>query len=1225
MSASSIMAGAAFVKLTLDDADLKRGVNAAQGQIKGLCNSIQAFSNKTLMISALISPPIIMATKVFADFDDQMRLTAAVTGASGEKFESLTELAKKLGRETSFTAAQVAAGMVALGRMGFSSDQIEAAIKPMMDLSRTTGTDLAMAAQIAANNLSVFQMGAEKSAEAADILSVTANGSAQDLNDLGEALKMAGPHAARAGASLKDTAAMLGVLANMGIRGSLAGTALGKSFKRIADPAIVNFLHTCGIEVKNLATGDMRNLKDILVDIAKYMKTLNGMEQINFAEHVFDARGSLGGGTLSVNTEQIDIMLAKLANCDGVTARAAADMESGLGGTLRRLASAAEGISIALGEIIGKTFGPLIESASQFCTVLAGMMKDSAVVSSALSYIGTITSFAVLIKTVSGVWGAIKSLASPLLFLDNLVTRTSAKAFAAAEAEKVRQAATATRVTAEIAAEKQKTAAVLAEAAKQKEAEAANAIAKLQASKAQKTANNLLIAESQQIIAAKKAETAAIVAAEQKVIALQQGKKGRGAIQAVQLAQAKIQIVQAECAETVTAEMAKQASIEKTNMVLMDQISVQEGVAAAASKNAATSASSAAAAAQEYNTAAKAAEAAAASEAMLMTSQKKATANTLIRAAAQGKLTTAKLFGVATDVKYASAVMATSVTEMVAARKSAAASAIKVAGYYAEAAAAKIAAGATIAFSRACSVLIAHPIMAALAALAVAFLVVKTAVSRANATLKKNAEMAKDAAQAAKEARESGDQKRKTAPMDFERLKQLEEISSRGKLSAEEMAEAEKLINTLDPFGSGNWAKLDNATGQLSLAADAQKRFNDEMRDSAKIQLESEIAKQELAIEKLRATLSDSMWRNVGSWFGGNDTDEHNDPIHKEIDAEVKNLIALRKRLQALKKGENSAVTGEEGQTSQDRIRQTAEARRASVEELKNAENELARMDEENAKKKMTKLEQEIYQIDKLKARYLELAELKKKDLQAEMRAAEKRMAENQAGKTPEQKKAYQAAYEKHQKAKLELDELDNRTKAAVTHYDQQRKEAHKRDEDSQKRYTGFLPDHENKIQQRERDDKQEKEFNQLVQNRTPEGKNALKEFMDQLSGNLEAAKQRYQQMLEKYQDKSSEGGSDLSSAERAELDNLQREITAGADRLRGYQNRIGDGVQQAQSNHRTMASFDASALMGLFDKTGMAKISQEERIAKATEETAKNTKKMAQTKSAAAATVEVG
>ena len=99
----------------------------------------------------------------------------------------------------------------------------------MLNLSIATGTDLAQSSEIAANIMRVFGMNTSQMTDIADLLAFTANGSAQTLEDLGEALKTAGQIASRAGLSLKDTAAQLGVLANMGIRGAIAGTAIARS------------------------------------------------------------------------------------------------------------------------------------------------------------------------------------------------------------------------------------------------------------------------------------------------------------------------------------------------------------------------------------------------------------------------------------------------------------------------------------------------------------------------------------------------------------------------------------------------------------------------------------------------------------------------------------------------------------------------------------------------------------------------------------------------------------------------------------------------------------------------------------------------------------------------------------------------------------------------------------------------------------------------------------
>lgn len=1220
----AIIAGAAFVKLTLDNADLKKGLEESQSKLGEFAAKINAFASKMTMLGPLMATPFVAATRAFAAFDDQMRLTGAVTGATGKQFQDLTEQAKKLGRETSFTAAQVAGGMTALGRMGFNPQEIQAAIKPMMNLAASTGTELSVAAEIAANAMRALGLDTSKTADVVDVLMTTANGSAQTLTDLGEALKYAAPAARTAGETITDANAALGVLANVGIKGSMAGNALKRAYSELAKTDVQDYLKQYGIQAVD-ATGNLRKMADVLRDCAVAMANMGSAEKLNFATQVFGERAAPAALAITADTSKIDEMLKKLQNCKGAAQAAADQMESGLGGALRRLSSSAEGVSIALGEIIATSFTPVIESVSAFCLAIRSAIgSQKELVTGLLGIGGSVIGFGLAVKAVSLLVSGIKSMFAPLQALNALIVNSAGKAAALAVQEQQKAAATAARIAKQTALEKQATANEAAETAKRMNIAAQEEIAKLNKLKSQRAANDMTIADSRRIIAAKQAETAAIIAEEQKIIAAQTGKRGRGAAEAVANAEAKIQVVQAECTATVAAETEKQAAIQQTNLALNQQITEQNAVAGAAAKSAAASSAAATKAAADYNGAAAAANSAARAELSLAAAQQTGTKNSLVRLAAMGKLTTATLFGAACSGKHAKAVLSASLTELVAAKTGAGASALKTAGYYTEAVAAKVAAAATLTLKAALDFLMANPVTIAFLAIAAAVWAVCKAVNSTTEAYKKEAEAAQEASKAATEAREAGDTKRQGGEVDFKRLEQLEEISARGKLSAEEMAEAERLINRLDPYGASQWASLDKVTGQLHLAADAQKQFNDQMREAARMELEAEIMKQEQAIEKLRASLSDSMWRNVGSWFGMDNTDEHNAPIHKEIDALFKKLLASRKRLKALQEGSKEAVTGEQGQTTADRVSAAEEQRRATTQQLADAERELARMDEENAKKKMTQLEQEIAGIEKMKAKYLELAELKKKDLQADLKAAQTRMQQNAKGETPAQKAAYEEAKRAAEAAQAGLDALDQRISAATASYEQQAEAARQKDADRKKKeaeakarseakYTGFLQDTEKKEQARAAEKAQDQQFDKLNKDKTPEGVQALNAFMQQLSGSLEAAKQHYQQMLDQFKNADSEGGADLSENEKKQLEAQQRAITEATAKLNSYRDRIGGGIQAAQQKQQTLASFDANALTSLFDKSGFAATTREERIAKATEETAKNTKKLTQ------------
>ena len=371
MSASgSVKAGKAFVEIMLDQTKLERGLKQAQTKLKNFGSSLTQAGKGLLTVATIAAAPLAFATKAFADFDDEMRTVKAVTGATGKEFKSLTALAEKLGRETSFTAKEVAAGMTALGRMGFKPQEIEAAIPAVLNLSRATGTDLSEAAEIASNNMRVFGINTAQMSNVADILTATANGSAQTLGDLGEALKMAGPQAAAAGDDIVNVAGSLGILANMGIRGSMAGTALRKAYSQFAKTKVQSKLKEIGIATTD-ANGNLRAMPDIMADIAKAMAKMPTAKRLAFAEEIFDLRGSLAGLQLGGNIEQLEAFIQKLKGVDGAAALTAKEMDSGIGGSIRRFKSAMEGVQIAVGRVISDALAPYIERISKVLTRMA--------------------------------------------------------------------------------------------------------------------------------------------------------------------------------------------------------------------------------------------------------------------------------------------------------------------------------------------------------------------------------------------------------------------------------------------------------------------------------------------------------------------------------------------------------------------------------------------------------------------------------------------------------------------------------------------------------------------------------------------------------------------------------------------------------------------------------------------------------------------------------------
>ncbi|MDD4061994.1 MAG: phage tail tape measure protein, partial [Kiritimatiellae bacterium] len=250
---NAIRAGRAFVELFADDSKLVRGLRRAEAKLKAFGNSVRDIGMGMAKLGAAAAAPLIASTKVFTGFDDQMRAVQATLGATGDQFDRLNEKAKHLGETTSYTAAQVAGAMLNLARAGFNTDEIDAAISGMLSLARATGTDLAMATEIAGNTLRSFGLAAEDMGHVADVMTATANNSAQTLEDLGWAMKYAAPIADAYGLSIEQTSKALGALANFGIKGSMAGNTMKNIMLQLSNPSIRKKIEGLGVAVTDSA------------------------------------------------------------------------------------------------------------------------------------------------------------------------------------------------------------------------------------------------------------------------------------------------------------------------------------------------------------------------------------------------------------------------------------------------------------------------------------------------------------------------------------------------------------------------------------------------------------------------------------------------------------------------------------------------------------------------------------------------------------------------------------------------------------------------------------------------------------------------------------------------------------------------------------------------------------------------------------------------------------
>lgn len=366
--------------------------------------------------------------QTYSDFESTMSEVGAISGATGRDFDALTAKAKQMGATTKYTATEAGQAMTYMAMAGWKSQDMLDGIEGIMNLAAASGENLATTSDIVTDALTAFGKTAKDSTHFADVMAAASSNANTNVSLLGESFKYVAPVAGAFGYSIEDTAIALGLMANAGVKGSQAGTALRFAISSLNSPTSqaqalmqkygVSLARTDG-QSKTLLelTKDLRKtfgnlgvsatdstgaLKDYstIMSEAKDSTRLSAeqMEKLSALSTIFGER-ALPGMLAMINAEEGDFqdLSDAIYGADGAAKRMAKTMMDNLKGSLDLLKSAAEG---AILTIMDK-FGPHMRT---FVDWLAGNMpKIGNTVGNALDFIGTkVTKISGKIKEITG-------------------------------------------------------------------------------------------------------------------------------------------------------------------------------------------------------------------------------------------------------------------------------------------------------------------------------------------------------------------------------------------------------------------------------------------------------------------------------------------------------------------------------------------------------------------------------------------------------------------------------------------------------------------------------------------------------------------------------------------------------------------------------------------------------------------------------------------------------
>ncbi|EDX34950.1 TPA: phage tail tape measure protein [Shigella dysenteriae] len=302
-------------------------------------------------------------------FGKEMSRVQALTriDKNSPQFKALREQALKLGSETQFTASDAASGQSFLAMAGFTPQTIQAALPGVLNMALAGGVELGETDDIGSNILTQFNLTADQMDRVGDTLTAAFTRTNTDLRALGETMKYTGPVAAKLGISLEEAAAMAGMLANNGLRGSDAGTAMRASLSRLASPpkAAADALKELGVSVAD-ARGKMRPMEDVLLDLYKATQKYGQVDQVSFFKDIAGEEAFVGLQTLvaAAGSGELQKLTRELQGARGEADRVAKVMADNLDGDLKNLDSAWEGLRIRISDLVD---GPL-RSVTQWLT-----------------------------------------------------------------------------------------------------------------------------------------------------------------------------------------------------------------------------------------------------------------------------------------------------------------------------------------------------------------------------------------------------------------------------------------------------------------------------------------------------------------------------------------------------------------------------------------------------------------------------------------------------------------------------------------------------------------------------------------------------------------------------------------------------------------------------------------------------------------------------------------
>lgn len=432
----ALKVGELFASFNLDTSGIDSAVSSAEKSLSSLGKGLTLGG---AAMTAAVTVPLVNAAKDIYEagsgFDSQMSKVFAIAGdevtGSVEKMEALRQKALEMGSTTQFTATEAGQAFEYMAMAGWKTDSMLAAIEPLMNLAAAAGADLGSTSDIVTDAMTAFGLAATDTVRVvkdgmemdvnaveyfADILAAASSNSNTNVMMLGESFKFAAPLAGSLGYSLNDVAIALGLMANNGIKSSMAGTSLSRVIQNMAKPSdqTAEAMSKLGLSLYD-SKGNVKSLRDLMsdfrnvakqngVDLAEMTQKVGALDEQfqagKLTEEQYEAElAKLTGGSgdflaaitqiagarglpgllaiMNTTDEDFERLAYSIDNATGSASRMKQVMLDNVGGAVTIFKSAVEGLEITLWDLVKEPLPGLITKATEMVDSFRQMDKET--------------------------------------------------------------------------------------------------------------------------------------------------------------------------------------------------------------------------------------------------------------------------------------------------------------------------------------------------------------------------------------------------------------------------------------------------------------------------------------------------------------------------------------------------------------------------------------------------------------------------------------------------------------------------------------------------------------------------------------------------------------------------------------------------------------------------------------------------------------------------------